>query len=289
MLSETDLNRVVILPNIGKITVKDALAKGLLEPPHNISYGKTFEEITCLVCGKTFTAYSCEEQKYCSRECYFLDRKGDKNTAKRPEVRRNISRALKGRKFTPEHCENISKALAGRKCPDIMGDKNPAKKILGKTWEEGYGVKKAKEMKENLSKVRKGRKKPPKFREKCRTIQTERWKDIKYAKMMWEAFDKKPNNLEKGFNNLLQQICPGEFRYVGDGTFILGGKCPDFKHVKQKKLIELYGDYWHWGDDPQERVKFFKKYGFDTLVIWESEFWDEPKAVTRKVLSFIGD
>lgn len=42
----------------------------------------------------------------------------------------------------------------------------------------------------------------------------------------------------------------------------------------QKKLIELYGNYWHKNENPNNRIKHFKKYGFDTLVIWEKELKD---------------
>ena len=63
---------------------------------------------------------------------------------------------------------------------------------------------------------------------------------------------------------------------------------PDFTHVSKPKLIEVYGDYWHKDDNPQERIDYFKKYGFDTLVLWEYEVWDELTDVVRKVLMFIG-
>lgn len=53
----------------------------------------------------------------------------------------------------------------------------------------------------------------------------------------------------------------------------------------KKKLIELFGDYWHKGEDPQDRINIFKKFGYDTLVIWESELKDINK-VKNKVIKF---
>jgi G:T-mismatch repair DNA endonuclease (very short patch repair protein) len=93
-----------------------------------------------------------------------------------------------------------------------------------------------------------------------------------YRKKWARALAQKPNKPEKLLNSLLYHLFPGEYKYVGDFKFWVDGKNPDFVNVNgQKKLIELFGDYWHRNDDPKERINHFKQYGFDTLVIWESE------------------
>ena len=67
---------------------------------------------------------------------------------------------------------------------------------------------------------------------------------------------------------------------------ILSGKIPDFVNVNgKKKLIELYGDYWHRNDNPQDRINLFKKFGWDTLVVWEKELKDEI-LLKEKILEF---
>lgn len=67
---------------------------------------------------------------------------------------------------------------------------------------------------------------------------------------------------------------------------MINGKNPDFTNCNgKKKLIELFGDYWHKGEDPQDRINIFKKFGYDTLVIWESELKDINK-VKNKVIKF---
>jgi G:T-mismatch repair DNA endonuclease (very short patch repair protein) len=48
---------------------------------------------------------------------------------------------------------------------------------------------------------------------------------------------------------------------------------------------ELYGDYWHKGQNPQDRIDMFKPFGFDTLVIWEKELKDMG-AVTERIQEF---
>lgn len=50
------------------------------------------------------------------------------------------------------------------------------------------------------------------------------------------------------------------FTFVGDGKVIIGGKNPDFINEKNKKLIEVYGDYWHKGQNPQDRIDYFVKF-----------------------------
>ena len=96
-----------------------------------------------------------------------------------------------------------------------------------------------------------------------------------------------PNKLEQGLIELMERNnIP--FKYVGDGGLIIKGKNPDFSD-NNGKLIEVYGDYWHRNDDPQDRIKFFRNYGYDTLVLWEHELrgYDEEEIVCR-IRDFMG-
>lgn len=81
-----------------------------------------------------------------------------------------------------------------------------------------------------------------------------------------------PNKPEQKLLRFLDNRFPGEWKFVGDGSFILNGYNPDFINVNGKKqIIELFGTYWHRGEDPADRAKLFEPYGFKTLVIWEHE------------------
>lgn len=72
------------------------------------------------------------------------------------------------------------------------------------------------------------------------------------------------------------------FKYVGNGEIIIERKCPDFININGKKqVIELYGDYWHKGEDSQARVNIFASYGFTTLIIWEHELKYPEKVITK--------
>jgi len=100
------------------------------------------------------------------------------------------------------------------------------------------------------------------------------------------AQHKRPNKPETILLTLLDTLYPGEWKYVGDFSMTLGRCCPDFANVNGKKqLIEMYGDYYHKGQDPQDRIDYFKEYGFDTLVIWEHELKDTD-AVVEKIKTF---
>lgn len=52
-------------------------------------------------------------------------------------------------------------------------------------------------------------------------------------------------------------------------------------------MIELYGDYWHDGDDPEELISQYKDIGFDCLVLWESEVKNDIEDVLLRVESFL--
>ena len=97
----------------------------------------------------------------------------------------------------------------------------------------------------------------------------------------------KPNKREIELQLLFEQHgLP--YIYVGDGRMIIGGKCPDFINYRdQNKLVELFGDYWHQGEDPQERIDYLSEFGFDTLVIWECEM-NNYNTLVSKVETFTG-
>jgi G:T-mismatch repair DNA endonuclease (very short patch repair protein) len=98
----------------------------------------------------------------------------------------------------------------------------------------------------------------------------------------------KPNKAEKKFFEFLNKIAPSEFALnVRGEIMVLGGKIPDFVNINGKKqIIELYGDYWHRGENPQERINFFKGYGWDTMVVWEKEL-KNFEHLKIKIVSFV--
>jgi len=94
----------------------------------------------------------------------------------------------------------------------------------------------------------------------------------------------KPNNVEIKLYNTLQEHFPNDWKYVGDGSLWIGGKNPDFVSKNEQKVIEMFGDYWHKGENPEDRIEHFKKYGYDCLVFWENEVIKHPEIIKTKVL-----
>ena len=122
-----------------------------------------------------------------------------------------------------------------------------------------------------------------------KTIQTmkQNFLDPKFCKKWFKAHSVLPNKLELRVQRWLNKMFPNEYKYVGDFQTFIGGKCPDFMNVNgQKKLIEVFGDYWHQDDDPQKRIDHFSEYGFKTLVLWESDINSNPKRAKQAIVGF---
>ena len=167
-----------------------------------------------------------------------------------------------------------------------------------------FGYKHTEEAKKAMSKVRKGkkptsehlRKNSESHKGKRASAETLKrmsragkalWKDPDYVRKQMKAIHVKQNKAEKKLEKILNKLFPNEWKFVGDGQLIIDGRCPDFVNVNgKKKLIELFGDYWHRDDDPQDRIDIFKPFGFDTLVIWERELYDNKEVLVDRIKHF---
>ena len=89
-----------------------------------------------------------------------------------------------------------------------------------------------------------------------------------------------PSYPEQIFANLCS-----EFQYVGNGQLMIDGKNPDFVDLSGTKLVEIWGEYWHIGQNPQDRINFFKARGYDCLIIKASEL-RYPEQIMAKVREF---
>lgn len=193
-------------------------------------------------------------------------KKGDKNPASRACVKKKISKTLTGRigNNTGKHWKitDTSKMSEARK-----GNTN----AKGKTWKV---------------------KDTSKMKSKTNGFTKKRWQDPEFAKKILCTVS--PNKQEKKLTSFLNEILPNEYKFVGDGEFILAGKCPDFLNINgQKKLIELYGEYWHGEkrtgiikkDAELNRINYFRKFGFTTLIIWEKEL-QNLETLRKRILNF---
>jgi hypothetical protein len=134
------------------------------------------------------------------------------------------------------------------------------------------------EVRRKISEKKRGRKRPD--------FANRYGKKDEFEIKKFQAEHIRPTKLERRVKELLEEILPNEYIYVGDGLFVLGGYCPDFLNRNgKKKLIEVFGDYWHRNDNPEERKAIFRKYGFDCLIIWEHEL-NDIESLRQKILQF---
>ena len=99
------------------------------------------------------------------------------------------------------------------------------------------------------------------------------------------AQNKQPNRVEGKLLSIIEKSLPGEYRYTGDGNFLINGVCPDFVNCNgQKKVIEVFGDYWHsdkkvrtWKETELGRIMQYRSFGFDCLVLWEKDVLNKPE------------
>ena len=83
---------------------------------------------------------------------------------------------------------------------------------------------------------------------------------------------------------IFEQICKNNnlpFKYTGNGSFWIGKLNPDFIECNGKRIVvEIFGDYWHsplLNQNMKEcsaleyRKRYYKKYKWDSIFIWESD------------------
>ncbi len=146
-----------------------------------------------------------------------------------------------------------------------------------------YNKHHTKEAKRKMSEAHKNKIVSKKTRIKMSLANKKRWQNKVYRKKvllnMLKARKLTPNKPEKALNNLLNMLLPKEYQFVGNGKIIIDRFCPDFINVNgQKKIIEMYGDYWHNLATAKKRdtrrLRVYKKYGYKTLIVWEHELKD---------------
>jgi hypothetical protein len=212
--------------------------------------------------------------------------KGDRNPMKRLEVRKKVSETNKiiVPKLYKEHPEILEKIRIATK----KAMQRPEVKIkTQRTWfKKGQRISKKTEFKKGHKTWNKGRPWPEEFKKKQSIIRKEFIKNNPELLKKVLTF-RRPNKTEEKLTFLFQTIFPNEFKFVGNGSFVIEGLNPDWINCNGKKLIiELFGEPWHTKEEVEERIETFSKYGFKTLIIWWRETRDE-KMLVEKVRNFI--
>lgn len=118
-------------------------------------------------------------------------------------------------------------------------------------------------------------------------------KSAKCCRACWLIYERKkvcgykPTKPERIVSGILERLFYSDWRYVGYGSFVIGGRNPDFRNVAgQNKLIEVFGNYWHKPEQGLERIEYFGKYGYKTLVIWEEDLKNNMDEVVKRIIFF---
>lgn len=205
------------------------------------------------------------------------------------EVKRKIGKIHRGKIVSKESKEKNRQAHLGKKHTEESINKMRMVK-LGRKFSEEHknkirialtGIKHSKERRKKNSEGVKKCWQNPEYREKC-------------LKAIFAGMHLRPTKPERRLRNRLNHLFPDEYKYVGNGSTFIGGKCPDFININgQKKIIEMFGNYWHGEErtkrtkyhEEQRRIRHFARYGFRTLIVWESELKNR-KQLKKKLLSF---
>lgn len=205
-----------------------------------------------------------------------------------------------GRKNTEETKQRMSESALNRKpwvdrlCACGCGEyvKKYRKYITGHN-RRGVEYLWTEEHRESHQKAMQGRKFSDEGKKRLSEAMKRHYSDPEYKSKIWKKIratqGERPNQYEKQLLDLLDQLYPGEWKYTGDWSFKVGRKNPDFVHQNGRNLlIELFGEYWHRGEDPRYRISYLGSYGYKTLVIWTKEL-DDIALLSGKICNFINE
>lgn len=226
-----------------------------------------------------------------------------------PKIRQQISRALKqyyalnpnpmlGKHHTPE---TLAKLRGRHYSPETLARMSEGQKrridrpMLGRHHSQ--------ESKRIMRDKTISRWRSPAYRAKMRnTVGAMRLKMSAIQKMNWTREEyrakvvpaclrsRRPTSLERMFNALIDKYSL-PYKYVGDGSFLIGGLNPDYININGGKVaIEIFGEYWHkyakeYRRTEEGRKAIFKKFGWDLIVIWENELKTLPKNIILQKIS----
>lgn len=188
------------------------------------------------------------------------------------ETKAKISAINKGRKHTEEWKKANSERMRA-----FWQDLSYRERQLPNIRSAAKGCVRSDEYKKKLSEARKGKSMLEETRRAISATLKGRVFSPEHRSKIVRSTCQRPTKPEWQLLEMLDRLFPNEYRYVGDGSLIIGGKCPDFANVNgQKKLIEMFGNYWHQKGVGEEslRIELFSTFGYKTLVVWEDELQD---------------
>ena len=240
----------------------------------------------CDYCHKEFERLKCQtknnKKHYCNNICRAKDLEGcipwNKGLTKdtTPQLKGNTNPR------TESEILRLRQANIGKKYPDEVNYKKGAFR-RGRTYKEAFGEKRAKEIHIKQSKTR-------------TKVNKKLLADPTYVAKMMKTLAHHPNPEELYLDAILQLSFPHEWKFVGDGEFLIERKNPDFININGVKAIIEYNGFTSknkdgsvWGHTPQRdaaKARFYAKYGFKTLNLYPKDLKNEIKLI-NKINKFI--
>lgn len=231
----------------------------------------------------------CEHHASCPalREKNSISNSGEKNgmygRKHSDETKKKIGEKSKEKIFTKDYRKKLSKATAGKNNPMYGKKRVVSIETRNKISLALKGKPLSEKNKQGISKALKGRIFSKEWRRKLSRKRKQKFKDPKFLKQFKKSISKKPTTIEKIINELVESQ---GYKYTGNFSVWVDGKNPDFINESDKKIIEVFGDYWHKPIDEFIRYKHFKKNGYKLLVIWEHEIYKNFENVRRRFFKF---
>lgn len=113
------------------------------------------------------------------------------------------------------------------------------------------------------------------------------WENPEYA---WKVMHKRDiSGPEMKFINIAKEYNL-DYLFIGNSGYKIGRKYPDFIDEKNKRIIEIFGEFFHKKEEEKERINYFKEIGYNCLVIWASELKYKDKVIEKvKIFEKGGD
>jgi hypothetical protein len=187
-------------------------------------------------------------------------------------------------------CSEYLEKVHYKHCKDIArkGGVANSKAGEGKTFEQRYGSKRAKELREKcresiqkgwanpesvlnskgyslrMSTIKTGIPKTEKFKRYIRRHNSDNFKDTNFCKKWAISHRRKISDIEAITRKRLSKYFPKEWRYTGNFKFVIDGYNPDFINVNGKKAcIEVFCDYYKLKKyDSIEQYKRSRRYHY---------------------------
>lgn len=189
----------------------------------------------CKKCGKEFEKHTAHNGHVA--HCY-----GDMKNGRSEKTKEKISQTLEGHSYntgwshTKEAKQKISEVHKGR---------SMSASVKKKISESMKGFEHTEEAKQKIGKASKRRERKPhteKTKKHLSKQLKEKWKQDDFKQKVFSGWQADKTNLEEEAESIIKEL-DLDFEFVGDFSYNIGTKCPDFINEEEKEVIEVYNVY----------------------------------------------